>query len=212
MPKCTCLPFPLYLETKIDHFFHVKDISKKGAIVLKYVRRFIWFIVIRLFFVCCILGLCVVTFYYAMNASNIHVLLKDGMAKRAQVIMMNEEESILTNYFANSYLDKDQPLQNAINGQSVYKTLYDITGFDHRINMTWMWCWPWDDISSATIEERIPAIDGKLKSSQKQTAKEYGYTSTPPKWTSARYRIILTKENGHWKINEVGMLNEITGE
>ena len=38
-----------------------------------------------------LLGFAVVTFYYAMNATNISVILKDGMAKRAQVIMMGED-------------------------------------------------------------------------------------------------------------------------
>ena len=40
-----------------------------------------------------LLSLFTVTFYYAMNATNIYIVLKDGMAKRAQVIMMEEDAS-----------------------------------------------------------------------------------------------------------------------
>ena len=40
-----------------------------------------------------------VTFYYAMNATSISVILKDGMALRAQVIMMDEDADELTKYF-----------------------------------------------------------------------------------------------------------------
>lgn len=56
-------------------------------------RRFIWYLAGRLFLLLTLLSLFTVTFYYAMNATNIYIVLKDGMAKRAQVIMMDEDAS-----------------------------------------------------------------------------------------------------------------------
>ena len=50
---------------------------------MKRVRRFIWYLAGRLLLVVVLLGVFTVTFYYAMNASNINIVLKDGMAKRA---------------------------------------------------------------------------------------------------------------------------------
>ena len=77
-------------------------------------RRFIWYLAGRLFLLLTLLSLFTVTFYYAMNATNIYIVLKDGMAKRAQVIMMEEDASELTKFFQSSYLQRDQNLQIAL--------------------------------------------------------------------------------------------------
>lgn len=72
---------------------------------MKYLRRLIWYICSRLLVLCCILGLIVMAFYFSMNATNCYILLKDGMAKRAQVIMMGSDVE-LSSYFAPAYLDR----------------------------------------------------------------------------------------------------------
>ena len=43
-------------------------------------RRFIWYLAGRLFLLLTLLSLITVTFYYSMNATNIYIVLKDGMA------------------------------------------------------------------------------------------------------------------------------------
>ena len=53
---------------------------------MKYLRRFLWYVATRLLVVCCVLGILTTAFYFAMNASNIYIILKDSMAKRAQEI------------------------------------------------------------------------------------------------------------------------------
>ncbi len=178
---------------------------------MKYLRRFLWYLATRLLVVCCVLAILTTAFYFAMNASNIYIILKDGMAKRAQVIMMGESEDTLKSYFSVNYLERDEALITARNGHSPYQ-YYIITGIDHRLNMTGMWCWPWEDTARATIEERIPAIDGKLKSSAKEEAASLGLTSSPPKWQSARYQVVLTRENGQWHIKNLTLLEYLTDE
>ena len=101
---------------------------------MKYLRRLIWYISSRLLVLCCVLGLMTTVFYFAMNATNIYIVLKDGMAKRAQVVMQGEEAE-LDKYFAPAYLERDSLLAAARNGQSVYQNYYNITGFDHRISL-----------------------------------------------------------------------------
>ena len=44
---------------------------------MKYLRRLVWHIASRLLVVCLVLGLMVVAFYYAMNVTNIYIVLKD---------------------------------------------------------------------------------------------------------------------------------------
>ena len=66
---------------------------------MRYLRRLIWFIASRLLVILLVLGLLTVAFYFSMNATNIYIIIKDGMARRAQVIMMDEPVSQLDNYF-----------------------------------------------------------------------------------------------------------------
>ena len=45
---------------------------------MKYLRRLVWFIASRLLALLLVLGLLSVTFYFAMNAMNIYIILKDA--------------------------------------------------------------------------------------------------------------------------------------
>jgi hypothetical protein len=76
-----------------------------------------------------------------------------------------------------------------------------VKGFDHRLSMDWMWCWPWDDTARATITERIPAIDGKIISAYKEVTPQEQWPV--PRWESARYNVVLTRENGQWHIKNM---------
>ena len=162
-------------------------------------RRFIWYLAGRLFLLLTLLSLFTVTFYYAMNATNIYIVLKDGMAKRAQVIMMDEPVSQLDNYFSSSWIARDDWLQSALNNVDPYRDC-TVTGFDHRVSLQRVWCWPWDDTASAVVTERIPAIDGKAAS------------GTVPGWPAGKYNVILTKENGNWKIKDITLLEWIQND
>ncbi len=158
---------------------------------MRYLRRLVWFIASRLFIVLILLGILTVTFYYAMNATNIYIIIKDGMARRAQVVMMNEPVSSLDSYFSPAWIERDALVQNALNGYGAYENC-NITGFDHRITLSRVWCWPWDTTANATIIERIPAIDGKTSAA-----------SGVPAWQSAKYTVILARESGNWKIRNI---------
>ncbi len=170
---------------------------------LKYFRRFVWFLASRLLLICCLLGLMTVAFYFSMNAANIQIICKDGLSKRAQVIMMGSDSDELTRYFSASCLGRDAQLQDAENGKSVYQSYYNITGIDHRVKMNWVWCWPWEDTARATVTESIPRIDGRVKSSSRELAESQGLTSSPPKWPTVEYNLILTRENGQWTIKNM---------
>lgn len=174
---------------------------------MKYLRRFVWYLASRLMLACAILGLMTVAFYYAMNASNIQIVLKDGMAKRAQVIIMGEESSELTKFFQPGYLSMDADLQNAIAGNSAYRN-YTVNGIDHRLEMEWMWAWPWEDTARADIIERVPKIDGRALSSKRDELVAAGGEENlnPPSWGGgygAKYRAVLVRENGQWRVRSL---------
>lgn len=175
--------------------------------MLRKLRRFIWYLAGRLLLVTVVLGLCTVTFYYAMNASNIYIVLKDGMAKRAQVIMMGEKADELTKFFQGSYLQMDENLRLAIDGRSPY-VYYTVRGIDHRLEMKWMWCWPWENTARVEFTEAVPRIDGRVNSADAAAAQALygdGYES-PPRWPAGRYAATLVKENNQWHIRSLSLL------
>jgi len=166
---------------------------------MRYLRRLVWFIASRLFIILLLLGILTVTFYYAMNATNIYVIIKDGMARRAQVVMMDEPAASLDKYFTATWVERDELIQNALSGSGPYQNTA-VTGFDHRISLSSVWCWPWESIATATVTERIVAIDGK------------SVTGTVPAWQNAKYTMILTRESGNWKIRNISLLETVTNE
>ncbi len=174
---------------------------------MKYLRRLVWYLATRLLVLCCVLGLMTMAFYFAMNATNIYIILKEGMAKRAQVVMMAEDESTVQNYFTATCIASDRVLSIARNGESPY-ILYDVTGFDHRLSLEWVWCWPWEDTARATIVESIPSIDGKVIASYKEQLSEAEWRV--PEWQSARYSVVLSRENGQWRIKNLTFVARVT--
>ena len=170
---------------------------------MRYFRRFIWFFGTRLLIAVLAAGLMLMAFYLAMNASNMYVIIKDGLAKRAQTVMMGAPDADLQDYFTVSFLDSDAALRTARQGASPYQLYYDITGFDHRIALRSVWCWPWDLTASVVMEEKIPAIDGRLNSAGREWMSALGLTASPPEWSAGRYRVTMVQENGHWKIHSM---------
>ncbi len=177
---------------------------------MKHLRRLIWHIASRLLIVTIVLGLLVTGFYYAMNMTNIYVVLKDGMARRAQVVMMTEDMDELRKYFYDSFLNRDGAVQTVVNGTSPYQA-YNIVGIDHRLSMGFTWVWPWDTTARVDITERIPAIDGRVKGTVAEDyIALYGNDALyPPDWASARYRATLVKENGQWKILSIQTIERL---
>ena len=177
---------------------------------MKYLRRFIWWLASRLFVAALVLGLLVVSFYYAMNLTNIQVVLKDGMARRAQVVMQMESLPELDKYFQPGFIERDAVLATVAQGTSPYQD-YTIRGIDHRLEMGFVWIWPWDTTARLEITERIPRIDGRAKGSRAADLVARGGESAvyPPAWQSARYRVLLSREGGQWRIKSLTLLETV---
>ena len=177
---------------------------------MKYLRRGVWYVASRLFLLCLILGIAITVFYYAMNLSNIQIILKDGMAARAKVIMGIEENTeILNRYFQSAYLTSDEELLAAANGSSPYAD-YNVRGIDHRLNMGFLWTWPWNNSVRLTIAEKIPRIDGRVKGTRADEviARKGASGVYPPAWPEVQYRVNMIRENGQWKIRTLTRISE----
>ena len=169
---------------------------------MKYLRRIVWFFANRLLVLCLILGLIMTVFYYTMNLSNIQIVLKDGMANRAKYIMgMENNRKELDKYFQTGCLENDNAVTAADEGNSPYEN-YNVRGIDHRLEMGFMWVWPWENTVRVDISERIPRIDGRVKGlkADEVVAKNGQNAVYPPEWPDASYSVLLVRENGQWKI------------
>ena len=176
---------------------------------MKYLRRGIWYVAGRLLVICLILGLMITVFYYAMNLSNIQIVLKDGMAGRAKYVMgITDQRSDLEKFFQSICLDEDALVAAASRGESPYAD-YNIRGIDHRLEIGFFWIWPWENNVRLDISERIPRIDGRVKGLKADEAIAARGESAiyPPEWQGASYRIHLTRENGQWKIRQMSPKN-----
>ena len=162
-----------------------------------YLRRLVWFIATKLIWICIIGGMLVCGFYMCLNTANIYVILTDGLEKRADVILTQEDAEKLNFYFHADFLSTDPALEGAFDGTSVYDD-YTITGFEYDLKIEKLWAWPWDDYATCTVVEHVPSVTGKVISSRAAEV-----SPTVPKWQGGRYNITLLKEDGLWKI--IGM-------
>lgn len=172
---------------------------------MKYLRRTIWYFASRLLLLCVLFGLGITAFYYAMNLTNIQVILKDGMANRAKTIMgITDSQDELKKYFQSGVLAGDTELKAAELGTSRYAD-YNIRGIDHRLEMGFLWVWPWESSVRVTVTESIPRIDGRVKGlkADEVIARDGAKAVYPPEWPDAQYRVLLTKEAGQWKIRSM---------
>lgn len=175
---------------------------------MKYLRRTVWYLASRLLLLCVLLGLGITIFYYAMNLTNIQIVLKDGMANRAKVIMgITDNQDELKKYFQASVLSNDQELKAAALGNSRYQD-YNVRGIDHRLEMGFLWVWPWESSVRVTVTESIPRIDGRVKGlkADEVIARDGSGAVYPPEWPDAQYRVLLAKEAGQWKIRSMTLL------
>jgi hypothetical protein len=172
---------------------------------MRYLRRFLWFITVRLFGLCVIGAALVIAFYMAMNITNIIILTSDGMASRARVIVGTEEDpAILAKFFTTDCLTRESEVGRALAGESPYAD-YDIRGMDHRVSIDWMWTWPWDYTASAVARETVTSIDGKVKPAKRDAlvAANGDGAVNPPAWASRRYSVSLLRDNGRWIISSI---------
>ena len=109
-----------------------------------HLRRLVWFIAFGLILICTLGGMLVCGFYMCLNTANIYVILTDGLEKRADVILTQEDAESLNFYFHADFLSTDPALEGAFDGSSVYDD-YTITDFEYDLTIERLWAWPWDN-------------------------------------------------------------------
>lgn len=164
---------------------------------MKYLRRFVGFIVRRVLALSIAAAVLACGFYMCLNTANVYIVLNDGLEKRVSVILTRDDAPELNKYFHADFLAEDPALAAAFNGSSPYVD-YNIKNFEHKLEIESLWAWPWDSYATCTVVERVPSITGKVLSSRSSEV-----SAQPPSWQGGRYEITLAKSGGRWKV--VGM-------
>ena len=177
---------------------------------MRILRRFLNFIASRMFVLTVVCALLIIAFCLAMNTANIWVLIGDGLDARAGVVLTGTGEEMLSRYFRQEFLSQDSVLQVGLSDASPYRD-YEIRGYDHRVRMVSVWAWPWEDVARAEIIESVPAIDGVIRSSRREAALAEGGEErlSPPKWSTARYRVTLVRSAGRWMISNLQLIEQL---
>ena len=162
---------------------------------MKYIRRFVGFLATRLLWFTVCVSVLACAFYMCMNTANVYIVLTDGLEKRVEVILTREDAPELNNYFHGDFLSADPALQNWSSSPYIN---YNITDFDHKLEIESLWAWPWDTYATCTVVERFPSITGTVLSNKRNEV-----DPAVPAWSGGRYEITLAKTGGKWKI--VGM-------
>ncbi|MDR2504562.1 MAG: hypothetical protein LBD16_00500 [Oscillospiraceae bacterium] len=172
---------------------------------MRYLRRFLWFVTVRLFGVVLVGALLVAVFYLAMNITNIMILLSDGMTERARVITRIEtDDTLLRKFFTDDSIASDLDLSLALTDSGIYGN-YDVSAIDVREDIQWVWTWPWDSSASATVSESMESIDGSINAGKRDAViAQYGEGAVNlPEWQNVTYKVTLTRIDGRWIISGI---------
>ncbi|MBR3927652.1 MAG: hypothetical protein IKJ65_01465 [Clostridia bacterium] len=166
---------------------------------MKYLRRLISFVAVKMVLFTAISAIIVCAFYIAFNLGNAYILVGEGMEKRAAVALTRENATDLNGYFTGSFLNSDPVLEYAFSDASPYLP-YNITGYEYDISIESLKVWPWGDEIVCIVIEHMEDIKGTVKAAY---ASEI--SGAPAPWASGRYELRLKKQsdNGQWKISSI---------
>jgi len=157
--------------------------------------RFLWALTQRVFVWGLIAFVLVCAFFIAMNASNIFISLKDAMQTRVAVAMHRTDEASMTKYFTPEFIAWDTAYRDGRYDAS------NVRGFDHWLRFHMIWAWPWETTAVAEVTEIVRSIDGEVYAAYlTEEQRMSGEKVPPPEWPAAKYRIVLSQQEGRWLV------------
>jgi len=181
-------------------------------VLLKFIRRLLWFLANRLMILLLLLAVITVVFYLSFNTTNIYILVKDGLYQRANVILRAQDDTnevnALRNFFRQEFLDGDDALRIGLSEQSPYRD-YRIVTFDHNVSLDSIRSLPWETRAEVVVTERIPRMEGRVIADRASLVADGTLTEYPPTWRGGQYRITLIRQAGRWRISRMEQLRAI---
>lgn len=151
--------------------------------------RLLSYILTRLTVLAVVGILIILAIFIGFDWANINVIVNEGLAKRAEVILTNQEASELNKFYTQDFLDRDSLLL-----RHPYEN-FTISNYDHRVKLRHLWVWPWENKTRVLVEEIVTRVEG--------TSKDEDAKDIPiPRWESGE-KIIIMEKDGRWKIGNV---------
>ncbi len=180
------------MEAAVEKQKNDQKKAKKKANPLRIARRSLWYLLRLLIILTGIVGLCYGVFIEAMYVSNVYIIVTEGMALRADVILTSGATADLKSYFTEGFINSDYML---------YEGAYDdytVDSYDYRFSIENISVLPWSKNASIIYVERIPSIQGSANSSAE--------SSVIPAWTAVRYNITMTRVDGRWLVSKLAIV------
>ena len=163
---------------------------------MKYLRRAMGRIAVKLLVFTLVISLLICVFYMAYNIGTAYILVTEGLEKRVEVCLTRDDYTVLNNYFAVSFLNQDPVLKISLTESSPYYS-YNITSFEYDVKIQKLRAWPWEDTITCTVTEFVSGITGNVKAAYATTAPD----KIAP-WESSRCTVTLHRQSdGKWKIS-----------
>ncbi len=162
---------------------------------MDYVIRFLYCLFKAALIVAVVLLLCMGGFLMAMNASNIYILVSDGMSMRTSVVMGLSDAEELPKFFSDDCI-----LSDDIYNDMTYLD-YDMESFESEVDLISMHTLPWEDTATVSLTQEVNAVVGYLPIS-KQTPEQLADPNRipAPGWQTASFELTLEKTDDQWKI------------
>jgi hypothetical protein len=227
------------------YFYYCQDVTiamqKKEVSTLKTALRLITFITGKIISIAILIILIIMATFISYDMANIYVVANDGLSKRAEIIISNENPSDLNKFFTLQYLNSDSMLRS-----EQFKD-YIVSDYNYELKIKKLWVWPWESTTEVTIEEYIPESSWKFSitddfrerltlaqmppedeideegegeeantdeesEAQDEEKPEFKLEIPKPKWQNGEKIIEFRKIDGRWAINGMVFVKNIDPE
>ncbi len=158
---------------------------------VRVVLRFLWFLLTRLLICGLVVGLIALAFFAALDYMSIQTLVKDGFQVRAEVVIKDEDPSLLSKVFSKSFLEQDTLLNS-----TAYKS-FDVSGYDYKADIGLSLVLPWQNTVTLRVTEEVSDIKAELR---EEPEDEEVIDIAVPYWDNGIYNVTLTRYEDSWRI------------
>lgn len=155
-------------------------------------RRSAWFLLRTTLLIALVVMLAFFAFLYAMDASNIYILVTEALTLRMECTLGDGDPNELYEYFMADFADNDERIHD-----NPY-LLYEIDSYDYRLDINGLGLSLFATTATMTVTERVTYITGRGTANAP--------SSSIPEWEAGRYLVSCVNVDGRWYINDITLL------
>ncbi len=155
-------------------------------------RRSAWFVFRTTLLIALVVMLAFFAFLYAMDASNIYIIVTEAMTLRVECTLGEGDPNELYEYFMADFVDNDERIHD-----NPYSS-YEIDSYDYRLEINSLGLSLFATTATMTVTERVPYITGKGTANAP--------SASVPEWEAGRYLVSCLNVDGRWYISDVELL------